>query len=616
MINEKAVQYDPFERSFRIVGTIWDGQPKEGTEPFGYFLLDEQQIVIKPFSSTQVKALLNGFSFSNAKLENSKVVNTECSMFRLPKFNKQLKPIDANNLNIVQVLAEVSDPNDSSVTKYRVMGPVGSNTNVLILSEPELIKLKEAGKDIANAKIVDNGEHKIVSGIKSEFNVLSLKNKGESNPKSAKIDDSEHNKVIGASEWRKAKALEHVEKSMKSILLRILHVKVSNSKSYGTGRIYIPKKYGKFTEGADKKNYINLFNIIENEVLVPSRGYKLSKNEVEIFNKVKEDLKLGDDGNIGYTTRSKAICQLLLSNEAFRKYVLTNINTSKLSKRYLIILKNFIQDLKAQGLLSDNFKSIVTQSGLLQKVSEADKGYLRLTEKDIEFIDEKSINKIGFTLNKSNDNTYMHDNDYKIKYIGNYLSMLKYLRVTEQELLADAKHFGDASSILDIAILVDREYQYRKDGRKPMLPLEDALPVIEFIISAAYCNKSKNVINFIMRNKNELLEIGVNPGLFNIQSINDFVTNHKVTNTSAKYYFNSGFRAIPLTSEHTSYVKYDNVGRQSLNTPIDRRFIKWDSRSFISITNNLSIYFGLLKHIGITDVSKHEEACIQLRSFS
>ena len=71
-----------FRGNFRIVGTI-----EEDTRVVGYVILDVKNGITKPYTERQTKLLIARYKFENAILDGDKVVNTECSMNRILKFN-------------------------------------------------------------------------------------------------------------------------------------------------------------------------------------------------------------------------------------------------------------------------------------------------------------------------------------------------------------------------------------------------------------------------------------------------------------------------------------------------------------------------------------------------
>lgn len=603
MINEKAVQYNPFERSFRIVGTIWDtNSPKYVDEPLGYFLLDETSVNIKPFSSTQVKTLLNGFKFSNAKLESDKIVNTECSMFNLPKFNKQLKPIE-DIRNIYQVLSEVN-VDGSSAVGYRVMGPISSNTSVAILSEGEVVKLKETGKAIPNVKIVESGDKKIVSGIKSSFNTLTVKN--TKSTEKAKVDTSNKEKMLAGENYRKQQAVEHIERSALNVVRYMVRCKPR-----GSYVLYIPKGL--------KKSYAD---ILMNEVFIPSRGYNLSDNDKMILRDSCEHFdKVSDRSNCSYIKKCLAasIAQFALCNSEYRDMIFNEAKSvSKLNAHDKNTIKMYFKDLAGNKRLSKGLLNILDKLGRLGVEVLSERAYT-VSDKDKEFNTEESINKLGFTFDKSKNNTYLNTKAkrFKIKYIGNYFGLIKHIDADDikSEVLNGykGKHFGDVAAAIDMLVLIDKAVGVVGVGPEvSRLSLGDIKKRLEFLIVAAKCNKSELITTKIVpKFKKQLIRIGVSDKLLDSNDFGFFGGDIDCM----QYYFNSGFRA--LMYNEGDRVKHINSGRKSLNTPmIADLFVSYRAATLDMVVSSLSGYFKTLTKLCGGSEEDYYEAALKIRTFS
>lgn len=105
--------------------------------------MTEKTQQFKMYTVGQTMVLLQKFKFVNADIQNGKIVNTECSMERMPKFNTSMQVV--GNHGII-ILGEIVD--GTSKIGYRAMD---TNARVVDLSEDDLLK---CSMPIINAKIL------------------------------------------------------------------------------------------------------------------------------------------------------------------------------------------------------------------------------------------------------------------------------------------------------------------------------------------------------------------------------------------------------------------------------------------------------------------------------
>lgn len=108
----------------RIVGQVVENLSDK--EPIGYVVMTEKTQQFKMYTVGQTMVLLQKFKFVNADIQNGKIVNTECSMERMPKFNTNMQVV--GNHGII-ILGEIVD--GTSKIGYRAMD---TNARVVDLS--------------------------------------------------------------------------------------------------------------------------------------------------------------------------------------------------------------------------------------------------------------------------------------------------------------------------------------------------------------------------------------------------------------------------------------------------------------------------------------------------
>lgn len=154
---------EQYAGDFRIIGTVW----KDAKKMLGYALMaiPSMKIALRP--EEMLKELLRSAKFENAILSpEGKVVNTECSMDRLFKFNPQMQVVANKGM---QILAEIHV--NGAHMGYRVLSDQGKTMD---LTESTLLELVTADPSILiNAKIVPSQSGgNIISAIKKPFKVI------------------------------------------------------------------------------------------------------------------------------------------------------------------------------------------------------------------------------------------------------------------------------------------------------------------------------------------------------------------------------------------------------------------------------------------------------------
>ncbi len=157
----KVVEKVDYRGDLRIIGKIVYSLQDKDT--IGYVVMVEKNRVLKSYTVEQTIILLKKFQFVNAKLEDGKIVNIECSSDRLVKFDTNLRVLDKNKITI---LGEISDKDDEKSVGYRIFD---SNCKVVDVSEKELLDLLNIGYELVNGKTVNRNNKNYISGIKTDF---------------------------------------------------------------------------------------------------------------------------------------------------------------------------------------------------------------------------------------------------------------------------------------------------------------------------------------------------------------------------------------------------------------------------------------------------------------
>jgi hypothetical protein len=188
-----------FKGDFRIVGTVWSG-----SNEVGYAVIDVKTYTLKLFTKVQTSELLKRYTFENAELIDGKILNTECSMQRLLKFDSKSNVIGNRGITI---LGEILI--GTKVLGYRAMDAEGKVTDI---KEADLIVVsRRFAGGIINGKIVSGTNGEYVSAIKTTFKRI------EKIPVSF-VEETK--KVIGTTAERNKK---FYDKALKYFIISVVH---------------------------------------------------------------------------------------------------------------------------------------------------------------------------------------------------------------------------------------------------------------------------------------------------------------------------------------------------------------------------------------------------------
>lgn len=422
----------------RIYATMTDAS----NNLIGYILLDEKTGQTKICSSSDVKIMLRQRSFTNADLDGDKIVNTECSMDRLP----ELKYGKTFNKNAgITILAETSDG------KYVA---VDQNIRIATLVDKDLIDMNKRGVYLVNVKIVTKDGKPHISAIKKPFRVVQVpeKNKPKLNRVEVKPKDSKEKL------WIKARHTKKVVNSLKRNLLFYLNGKADSGvwncmaslrvyKETGEGYVSFIDVNKKFSiVGTDlvrltkaDEDTINTINLINNQVA----KFDLKEMPLCTYNKDASTI-------VKVNTLWAYAAGVMMCNDELRDQVMSYLSRNARSDRSTL---RRIKEMTDSKLCSKKLRQCLMQLGYdlknrVQRMTDNEQKkkeiFAAKEYKITNFDSGKAVATLGLAINPSNEGYNM--NGVKLNYIGKYI---------EGDGLAEkyksaASCFGDFCCIADI----------------------------------------------------------------------------------------------------------------------------------------------------------------------
>lgn len=177
---------------FRIVGRVL-----EEKKLLGYVILNENIKKAIVVTNEQMSGLFQQTDFVNAEYIDGQVRCTENATDRLPKFTKDLKPVEAKPS--LFILSKLVKEKNGEVVGFRVINSNDCITNKAIreynLTYDEFVKMILSGTNVVNAKLV-NG--KTIKAIKGNFEETVLE------------ESKEVKKKVSPSDMRKKQHLKKI----------------------------------------------------------------------------------------------------------------------------------------------------------------------------------------------------------------------------------------------------------------------------------------------------------------------------------------------------------------------------------------------------------------------
>lgn len=201
-----------YRGDYRIVGLL-----EVNGKHAGYVLADTKTYQIKLFTITQTTELLKQAKFENAELTANGIVNTECSMDRLMRFNQQGAVIANKG---VTILGRIVDDKEGTIG-FRVLNQEGLVVN--LRAEDLVNAVKHSNLYVVNGKAVSTDDSTFISAIKGSFKRIEI----EEIPKDVRENLSSH----------PTKSAEQVAQEHRNFLMKILSR--TATKLFNTGQVKV-----------------------------------------------------------------------------------------------------------------------------------------------------------------------------------------------------------------------------------------------------------------------------------------------------------------------------------------------------------------------------------------
>lgn len=534
----------------RLLGTVWADE--RFTAILGYVIIDtrEQLPRLKTLTVNQTRKLLEVSDFENAAIESGKLICTECSIDRLPKYD-QYGNILANGGYMIT--ARIID-NKGATRGFRLVTSRGEVLNVT--NETLLKQVETSDVYLINAKTIERKGAVFISAIRFEFKEIEL---GVKQPE--KISNSEHSSsVTGRTNTPEAHA-NYLNKliskvATKGILKGDYALRSPKTKDYKIFyKEFLKPRYPELAHQA--RNALGWTQIIATMLLIADGvnipryvgGYMTKKPLEDNFAKIRVVARVKSDdrkanrediyykrGNLSrvtpelidtvrqYDTTGDVVKTLILYNAVYDGVIHTNEPVRSLTVDQCGIIQNPTLRSFAMRLINEQ-----TNPPSRQKVSH----YMYDTE-NLDYFTEDGIEKLGLTLNPGFHGSRVDSPLFKpvrerrnqkvggvqLRYVFNGVDLTE-----EQEMeLADlGTCYGDYNIFRMLADLQDYRVKRNPDESKLSMLLNFYVYVL------AVHNKQYAKVT------TEYLGLGKDI-LFNIDDI------YQATNRSDKLLYHSGLR--------------------------------------------------------------------------
>lgn len=483
-----------YKGDLRIVGLVINADKKT----VGYVIMTEKNQQFKMYTEAQTKILLKRFKFVNAELDGDSIKNTECAMNNLMKFNMNMQVVDNQG---VTILAKISV--NGKQYGYRAMD---HNGKIVDLTESEVIKLKQFGTDIINAKIVNKGGKEFVSAIKGEFTQIDK----------TSITEIKSKKDSKEFEWRKERRRIKLEQIWCYNILRKSLVEYRGSWFPYWAMTY---KIGNRKEPADL-NFGKTIEIMAKEV-VPK--YIKTDEHKKILKKLL-DKYLSHTDKHRYPTNKKENIMLAVG---LAQFVL--IDNKELEDRILrepdkLLNYSVYKQLHELGLTISEYEGLMLKMEEAYEAEKDTKKKERTEFNTITFKTTKECAQVGFAINEKDKGLkYITEagSKYTLKYVGDYLNNYN----TYKQM---ARCLGDVLVLAQIERLQKVDYF-----------TEEQKLIREEVMLAIMSLYRPDIVNtYISNNFNRYIDLGMLPGL-NLESMTDYGLSPEL-----KIYYESGFNVF------------------------------------------------------------------------
>ena len=541
----------------RIIGQVVE--TLSSSNILGYVIMTEKTQNFKMYTVNQTKSLLTRFKFVNAKLEGNEIVNTECAMNRMPKFDKNMRVI--GNHGII-VLGEIVDGNNK--IGYRAMD---TNAQIVDIDEQELVALYNHGVRLLNAKVVRRENKSTISAIKSEFTKIEKKTLREFKPKTSP-----------GLAWRKQM---HAKKLKEIYYPNVVVALFTKRNQIFTDTIYARdnsrgSRYAASYVDLDRELIIAVKEIFSADP--NSDKIHVSENDSKIFVKLKSlnhNSKLGNVNGqyIRHNTNDEifmsAIAQFILNDGDRALKIFNRILKKSEFNVSLDRAKAFIES----GYASDNFKNFYKN---VEHSIENRKHIPEVTDRDRQkmfktttFTKAEEVAQLGFAITESNDGFLyktLTGGKKTLSWLGRYIDDYSNLK-------SKARCLGD---LYAVAVL---DYIKMEGHDRIRISEEDCIASIEAIIAISLIYDSP-VMKEYLKNENVQRwlhqECNIDTSIFNELNSTEYKLPEEL-----KLYYASGFNVFLNDNEyrqykykhahltHAEYINYRNLGpRHQIKHPL------------------------------------------------
>lgn len=484
-----------YKGDLRIVGIVINADKKT----LGYVIMTEKNQQFKMYTEAQTKVLLRKFKFVNAELDGDFIKNTECAMNKLMQFNTNMQVVGNHG---VTVLAKISV--NGKQYGYRAMD---HNGKIVDLTEAEVIKLKEFGTELINAKVVSKNGKEFVSAIKGEFtqidkqSIADIKNKSDSKE----------------SNWRKAKRRDKLERVWCHTILRKSIVAHAGSWFPYWAMTYRQPVYPDIK--ADY-NFGKTIEIMAKEI-VP-KHIKTEEHKRVLKKLLDKYLSVTDK----HVYPSKKIENVMLAVGLAQFVLIDNpeLENRILSKPKELLNKSIYNDLYELGLTIHEYEGLVLKMEKAYADEPNKKKVSRTEFKTASFKTAKDCAQIGFAINAKDKGfkyTTEAGSNYTLKYVGDYLGNY----TTYKKM---------ARCLGDVLVLAQIERLQKVNYFTP----EQKLIREEIMLAIMSLYRPDIVNTYISNNFNRYIDLGMLPGL-NLESMTDYDLSPEL-----KIYYESGFNVF------------------------------------------------------------------------
>lgn len=446
----RSTEKKAYVGNLRILGVI--AAYYDGTTPVGYVVLNEKTSQYKAYTIEQTILLIRKFGICNAAIEGNKIVNTECSMDRLPVFSEKLQIIKNAGITLI---AEIRDK-DKKVG-YRVVDPAGRIAN--LTNEQIVTAVQKNDIKVVNAKVVNDASSKAgastirISAIKTTFPIISVESSSNMN--------SVRRQNIKAVKWRNEKHRGKIVRWCTLLFKRGMRWKDADNITLPHSLWHYKASDKNVTESL--KPGLNLgktIEIIRKEIL-PQVYEKDPSSKMIIEPNIHKLLDTGVDKDTVVTDLKNGIskdakvylvglCQFVLLMDDCK------VKANNVVKSWDDITESgALQQLKREKLLLAETKQLAVNANAIHKewLKHKDDYKKRIWTTD-SFKTAEECAQLGFALserNKGLEFTTKTGSKYHLKYIGDYIP----------EEIGGYEHYKKMATCLgDVLIIANMERMY------------------------------------------------------------------------------------------------------------------------------------------------------------